>query len=57
LPIYHFPNKKQKLNTSKQDSTNTLVKKATRLINDYDPKNDYSLKELKRKLRDIWRLM
>jgi len=55
LPIYHFPDKKKKTNTRKQETTKSLVEKATRLINQYDPKMDPALKEFKRKIRDIWR--
>ena len=51
--VYQFPI--QKSNTGKEETTNRLVEKITRLFNEYDPKKDPALKESRRKLRDIWR--
>ena len=55
MPVYRFPVKKKRLIRSDKETTDILVEKASRLINEYDPKNDHFIKEFKRKLRDIWR--
>ena len=55
MPVDRFPVKKKRTKRSDQETTNILVEKASRLINEYDPKKDYFIKEFKRKLRDIWR--
>ena len=55
MTVYRFPVKKKRSKLSRQETTDILVEKASRLINEYDPKKDYFIKEFKRKLRDIWR--
>lgn len=55
MPVYRFPVKKKRVNRSDQETVDILVEKASRLINEYDPKKDYFIKEFKRKLRDIWK--
>ena len=56
MPTYRFPDKKKKVKRLSQETTDILVEKASRLINEYDPKQDYFIINFKRKLRDIWRL-
>jgi len=53
LTIYQFPDKKNRLKRTSQETTDILVEKASRLIDEYDPKKDYWLIDFKRKLRRI----
>lgn len=55
MPVYRFPVKKKRSKRSDKETTDILVEKASRLINEYDPKQDYFIKEFKRKLKNIWR--
>jgi hypothetical protein len=56
LPIYSFPNKKRvHKKVRKQGTTKAIIDKINRQINEYDPNQDYFLKDFKRKLKDIWR--
>ena len=55
MTVYQFPVKKKRSIRSDKETTDILVEKASRLINQYDPNEDYFIKEFKRKLRDIWR--
>jgi len=49
LTIYHFLDKKKKVNTRKQKTARIVVKV------DYDPKQDPALIAFRRKLKSIWR--
>jgi len=55
LKIYSFTGKKKRVKRSDKETVDILVEKASRLINEYDPKEDYFIEEFKRKLRDIWK--
>ncbi|HEY8909695.1 MAG TPA: hypothetical protein VIM51_05380 [Desulfosporosinus sp.] len=55
MTIYRFPDKKKRSKRPSHETTDILVEKASRLINEYDPKKDYFIKEFRRKMRDIWR--
>ena len=56
MPTYRFPDRKKSTKRPSQETTDILVEKASRLISEYDPREDYFIKEFKRKLRDIWKL-
>ena len=53
MAVYRFPVKKKRSKRSSQETTDILVEKASRLIDEYDPKKDYWLIDFKRKLRRI----